>query len=87
MRVAVRPCGVRLVLLEHVVDSREQHSGDGNNGFLVSSALFESKIMITYFRELLDTNGTKSALNEQRFDVGTGSADFSSSRHFRCSAT
>ena len=66
---------VRLVLLEHIVDNRKEHSGNGNNGFLVSSALFESHIAITDFRELLGTDSTKSTLNKQRFDVSSGSAD------------
>ena len=66
---------VRLVLLEHIVDNRKEHSGNGNNGFLVSSALFESHIAITDFRELLGTDSTKSTLNKQRFDVSSGPAD------------
>lgn len=66
---------VRFIFLEHIVDDREQHSGNGNNGFLVSSALFESHIAITDFRELLGTDSTKSTLNKQRFDVSSSSTD------------
>ena len=66
---------VRFVLLEHIVDSRKEHSGNGNNGFLVPSALFESQVAITDFRELLGTNGTERTLNKQWLDVSTGPAD------------
>ena len=66
---------VRLVFLEHVVDSRKEHPGNGDDGFLVTSALFESEVAISDFRELLSFNGGKSALNKQRFDVGSGPAD------------
>ena len=66
---------VRLVLLEHIVDSRKEHSGNGNNGFLVPTALFESQVAITDFRELLGTNGTERTLNKQWLDVSTGSTD------------
>ena len=55
---------VRLVLLEHIVDSRKEHSGNGNNGFLVPTALFECKVAITKLRELLGTNGTESTLHQ-----------------------
>ena len=41
----------------------------------MSSALFESHIAITDFRELLGTDSTKSTLNKQRFDVSSGPAD------------
>ena len=66
---------VRLVLLEHIVDRRKEHSGNGNNGFLVPTALFESQVAITDFRELLGTNGTERTLNKQWLDVSTGSTD------------
>ena len=66
---------VRLVPLEHIVDSRKEYSGNGNNGFLVSSALFECKVTIPDFREFLCADSAKSALNKQRFDVGPGSTD------------
>ena len=66
---------VRLVLLEHIVDNRKEHSGNGNNGFLVSSALFESHIAITDFWELLGTDSTKGTLNKKRFDVGSSPTD------------
>ena len=50
--------------LENVVDGGQQYSGNGNDGFLVSSALFERKVTISDFRELLGADGTKSALNK-----------------------
>ena len=56
---------VRLVLLEHVVNGREQHPGNGDNGFLVSPAFLECKIAIADFWKLLGTNRTESALNKQ----------------------
>lgn len=66
---------IRLIFLEHVVNDREQHSGNSDDGFLVTSALFESKVAISDFRELFSFNGGKSALNKQRFDVDSSSAD------------
>ena len=66
---------VRLVLLEHIVDSRKEHSGNGNDGLFVTPTLFERKVAIPNFRKLLGTDSAKSALNKQRFDVGPGSTD------------
>ena len=66
---------VRLVLLEHIVDSRKEHSGNGNNGFLVPSALFESQVAITDFREFPGANRIEGTLNKQRLDVSTGPAN------------
>ena len=54
----------RVLFLENVVDGGQQYSGNGNDGFLVSSALFERKVTISDFRELLGADGTKSALNK-----------------------
>ena len=66
---------VRLILLEHIVDSRQEHPGNGNNGFLVPPAFLERKIAIADFREFLGTNGAERTLNKQRLDVGSGPAD------------
>ena len=66
---------VRFVLLEHIVDSCKEHPGNGDDGFLVPPALFESEIAITDFRELLGSNGTERALHQQGLDVGSGSTD------------
>ena len=65
--LAVKLRVVRFVLFEHIVDSRKEHPGNGDDGFLVTSALFESEVAITDFRELLSFNGGKSTLNKQRF--------------------
>ena len=48
---------VRFVLLEHIVDSCKEHPGNGDDGFLVTSALFESEIAVADFRELFGSNG------------------------------
>ena len=66
---------VRLVLLEHVVDGCKEYPGNGDDCFLVSTALLESEVTIADLRELLGSNGAESALNEQRLDIGSGSAD------------
>ena len=66
---------VRFVLFEHIVDSCKEHPGNGDDGFLVTSALFESEIAISDFWELFGTNRTEGALNEQRLDVSTCPAD------------
>ena len=55
--LAVKFRVVRFVLLEHIVDSSKEHPGNGDDGFLVTSALFESEIAITDFRELFGSNG------------------------------
>ena len=79
MQEAGHPCGkvldYRVLFLENVVDSGQQHSGNGNDGLFVSMTLFECKVTISDFRELLGTDGIKSALNKQRFDVGSGATD------------
>ena len=48
---------VGFILLEHIVDSCKEHPGNGDDGFLVTSALFESEIAISDFRELFGSNG------------------------------
>ena len=60
---------VRLILLEHIIDGREQHPGNGDDGFL------EGEITIADFWEPLSFNDGKSAWNKQWFDVGSGPAD------------
>lgn len=64
-----------LIFLQHIVDSGEQHSGNGNDCFLVSPTLFKGEIAITDLGKLLGPNRTKSALYEQQLDVGPGPAD------------
>ena len=66
---------VRLVPLEHIVDSRKEHSGNDNDGLFVTPTLFEREVAISDFREFLCADSAKSALNKQRFDVGSGSTD------------
>ena len=67
---------IRLVFLEHVVDGGQQHSGDGDNRFLVASALFQILITVKDFRVfLLRFNGGKGTLYKQRLDVGPSAAD------------
>ena len=48
--LAVRLRVIRFVLLEDVVDGGQQHSGNGDDGFLVASTLFECNIAISDFR-------------------------------------
>ena len=57
---------VRFVFLEDVVDGGQQHSGNGDDGFLVASTLFECNIAISDFRELPSTDSTKGTLNKKR---------------------
>ena len=66
---------VGFILLEHIVDSCKEHPGNGDDGFLVTSALFEREIAILDFWELFGTNRTEGALNEQRLDVSPSPAD------------
>ena len=54
---------VRLILLKHIVDSRQERPDNGDDGFFVTPALFEGKVAITDFRELLGTNGAERTLN------------------------
>lgn len=54
---------VRFVFLEYVVDGGQQHSGDGDNRFLVASALFQILITVKDFQVfLLRFNGGKGTL-------------------------
>ena len=65
-----------LVFLEHVVDGGQQHSGDGDNRFLVAPAFFEILITEKDFRVfLLRFNRGKGTLYKQRLDIGPGPAD------------
>ena len=73
--LAVEFRGVRFALLEHVVDCRKEHSGNEDDGFLVSTVFLECEIAGADFRELFVTNGTESTLNKQRLDVSSGPAD------------
>lgn len=41
----------------------------------MASAFFEGKVAVADFRKVLGTNGAKSTLNEQRFDVDSSLAD------------
>ena len=66
---------VRFVFLEDVVDGGQQHSGNGDDGFLVASTLFECNIAISDFRELPSTDSTKGTLNKKRLDVGSSPTD------------
>ena len=66
---------VRLVLLEHVVNSREQHPGNGDNGLFMSPALLECKIAIADFRKFLGANRIEGALNKKWLDVSPSPAD------------
>src|SRR5574344_1692859 len=58
---------VRLILFENVVNGSEQHSGDSNNRFLVTSALFDREVPIADFRVVFGAYSTKCTLNKQRF--------------------
>ena len=66
---------VRFILLEHIVNGGQEHSGNGDNCFLVSPPLFQSQVTAADFWKLLGPDGTQSALNEQRLDIGPGTAD------------
>lgn len=66
---------IGFILLENVVDGSQQHPCDGNDGFFVPPALFESQVAVMDFREPLCPNGTKCALNKQRLDIGSSPAD------------
>ncbi len=76
--VSVKLGIVWLILFQDVVNSRKQHSGNGDNCFFVTSAFFDGKIAITDFRVAFTTNRSKSALNKQRLKISSGMADTSS---------
>ena len=65
----------RLILLEHIVDDREQHPGNGDDSLFVPSALFECEVTVADFRELFGTNRTEGALYQQWLDVSPSPAD------------
>ena len=42
--------------LEHIVNGSEQHLGNGNDRFVVSTTFFEGKVSVTNFWELFSPN-------------------------------
>ena len=66
---------VRLIFLEHIVNGGEQHPGNSDDRFLVSPALFQSKVTAADFRKLFGANSIKRTLNEQRLEIGPSAAD------------
>lgn len=72
---AVKLSVVRLILLQNVVDGRQQHPSNGNNSFLVTSALLNRKIPIADFRIALNPNSTECALNQQWLNVSARSGN------------
>ena len=73
--MSIKLGSVGLILLENVVNGSEQHSCNGNNGFFVTPALFQVFIAPANLRIALFANCTQRTLNEQRLDVGPGSAN------------
>ena len=55
---------VRLIFLEYVVNSRQEHSSNGDDCFLVATAFLESKVAIADFWEFFGTNRIEGALNK-----------------------
>ena len=60
--LAVEVGVVRLVFLQDIVDGSQQHSGDSNDSFLVSSAFFERKVTISDLGMMVTFDGSISAL-------------------------
>lgn len=70
---------VGIFLFQNVVNSCKQCSGNGNDGFFVTSALFQCTVTVVDFRMLiLALNSSQSALNQQWFDICARTADASS---------
>ena len=72
--VSIKLGVVGFILLEDVVDDRQQHPCNGNDSFFVTPALFQVFVASADFRIALLTDRAQRALNEQRFDVSPGSA-------------
>lgn len=70
--LAVKLGIVRLIFLQNVVDGGQQHSGNGNNSFLVTSALLNGKIPIADFWIALNL---KCAMNQQWLNVSACSGN------------
>ena len=69
---------VGLFLFQNVVDSCKQRSGNGNDGFFVTSALFQCTVTVVDFRMFVFTlNSNQSSLNQQGLNVYAGTADAS----------
>ena len=62
--LAVELRGVRFIFLEHIVDGREQHPGDGDNGLFMSPAFLECKIAIADFRKFFGANCIEGTLHQ-----------------------
>lgn len=56
---AVKLRVVRFIFLENVVDGSRQHFGNSADSLFVATTLFECKVMISGFRELLGTDRTR----------------------------
>ena len=66
---------VRLILLEHIVNSREEHFGNGDDSFLVAPTFFECEAVAANIWKLLGADRIERTLNKQRLNVGSDPAD------------
>ena len=68
---------IRHVFSEHVPDSGQEHAANGNDGFLVTAAGFDSAVTFTKFGVIFGLNHGIGNLNQKRFQTSTGFGDTS----------
>ena len=60
---------------ENVPDSSQEHPANGDNGFPVTAASFDTAITFRKLRKIFETDHRISDLNEKWLDVGTGTGN------------
>ena len=67
--------GVGFQLREYVPDSGQEHTADGNDGFLVTTTSLEPAIALFAFSVLVGFDDSIRHLNQERFEVSPGTRD------------
>ena len=66
---------IRLELGEDVPDSGQEHSADGDDGFLVAAASLQTAVAFLELRVLFRVDDSVGDLNEERLEEGPGTGD------------
>lgn len=61
--------------MNHMPDSGHEHAADGNDGFLVATAGFQSSITDQKFGTVFFADHSVGDLDEQRFQIAAGLRD------------
>ena len=66
---------VRLQLTQYVPDSGQEHTANGDEGFLVTTTSFDPTIAFSELRMLFGTKQSICDLNQKWFQIATGAGD------------